>query len=234
MDNARLKVDVNGTEYEVDIGFIQSTRTKYSPSVAKFGIPAVPSQNTFVTDKGVSKTISQDYVRVAKSKDPANEGGADSTLWSNGYWIKFVKKYLVNRWQTGTDGCTYSFSTPLDYPDTTDTNVYIASFTHTLTVGAITGNIQVKVGSHRKPKAVAQHIIIYYINIENNKTNMLYVTDNTSTTLKAVPPSWVSSNMEFQGWGTSPSQTSGLLEVGSTLELSDRETELYAIWRVIS
>ena len=241
MDNARLKIrvkpDKENEDYEigfsVDIGYIQNTKVTISPDITKVGIAGGPSQNTFLMDRGVKKSISQGFIRVADNRNPLMDGLEDTTKWTNGYWLKFVKHYLVNRWQTDTDGCTLYFDAgELDYPPIEDTNVYISSFTHTYVPGAITGNIQTKVGSYRKPKAVAQHVIIYYINDDahpENSTNMVFMSDKEQVVLKSIPPQWVSdTGKTFNGWST----PDGTKDAGETLNIGDAEKEvnIYAVW----
>ena len=232
MDNSRLKITVDGIAYYVDLGYIQSTTNAYSPQITSQGIPSVPSQNTFVMDTGVVRVITQSYVRVPNSRDPNDEGNADTTKWPNGYWIKFVKRYIVNRWQSSTDGCVFSFDAgEMDYPEITDTNVYVDSFTHTYVPGAISGMVRMKVGSHKKPKAVAQHVIIYHINIEGNSTNMAFISNSSSTPAKAIPPTWIqTAGMQFKGWDTDPNKVEGTYSPGQDIPLSASELNLYAIW----
>lgn len=241
MDNARLKIKVKPDkdnedyeqEFSVDIGYIQNTKVSFSPEMTRVGIAGGPSQNTFIMDRGVKRTISQEFVRVIDDRSKENEGIEDTSKWSNGYWIKFIKRYLVNRWQTETDGCEFSFDAgTLDYPPIEDTNVYISSFTHTYVPNAISGNIQMKVGSYRKPKAVAQHVIIYYINDSNhpeNKTNMVFMSDKEQITLKTIPPQWVyDTGRRFGGWKTDD----GVKSAGDPLNIGDAEKEvnIYAVW----
>ena len=88
----------------VDIGQIQSLTFKYDVTKTDVGIPSQPSQNAFIMDSGVTRTHTFSFRRI-NPVNPVDDLKGDSTLWSNGFWVYVMKRYIVNRWQAETDGC---------------------------------------------------------------------------------------------------------------------------------
>ena len=191
----------------IDIGLIQSIENKYTITVTSAGIPSQPSQNAFVMDSGVQRTYSFDFRRISP-RNPNDDMDADSTEWSNGYWMYVMKKYLVNRWQAETDGCriTYISSDEEMYPSINLVNVYISSFTPEMIAGdnmTLKGSIDFIVGATNLSKDIAKHTITYDANYgpqavtrideaQADETNYVTITDLERVSLMEIPSTWVS------------------------------------------
>ena len=243
---------------EIDIGLIQSIAFTYNIQSTDAGIPSQPSQNAFVMDYGVSRSHTFKYRRV-NPQNPVDDITGDSTKWSNGFWVYVIKRYIVNRWQTETDGCKISYVVPQEdselYTSIPLTNVYVDSFSVEQTAGdvsSLNGSITFIVGATNLTKVVAKHTIIYDANYGSysasgidDPTNYVNVTNNDSTSAMSLPSSWRSRAVDTYSisvdddkfvWSTDavPNQSSTLYEPGDLINFDSDITgdmiTLYAIY----
>ena len=196
----------------MDIGQIQSISYSYNINNTSAGIPSQPAQNAFIMDHGVTRTHRFSYRRITPD-DPVDTLGAfdgsgnwvpaDSTKWSNGFWVFVMKRYIVNRWQAETDGCKISYIVPEEdshlYNSIPETNVYVNAFSVEETAGDIqtlNGNISFIVGATNLTKVVAKHTIVYDANYDayspnaNDPTNYVVVTNTDSASAITLPDIW--------------------------------------------
>lgn len=211
MNTFRIKFRYKGTDNQIhtkmiDIGLIQSIEYSYSIKNTKAGIPSQPSQNAFIMDYGVTRSHSFKFRRVNPQviDDTLDSNDDDACLkWSNGFWEYIMKKYIVNRWQTETDGCKIQYLVPNEdkelYTSIPETNVYITSFSseqESGDVSTLSGTIKFMVGATNLVKVVAKHTIIYDANYDSydsgtdDPTNYVNVTNNDSASAMSLPSSW--------------------------------------------
>lgn len=215
-----------------DIGLIQDITTTISPSTTSVGMPSQPSQNSFVFDYGVLKSYTFSFRRVSPA-NPVDEMGnmvggvwqpADSTKWSNGFWIYVMKHYIVNRWQTETDGCKIQYISPDEscYPTIQPINTYVRSFSAKQSSGdtqTLTGTISFRIGGTSEVKEVAKHVIVYDANykayagvsgvsdeVNDDISNFVNVTNSDYTNTMDVAGTWLSN-----------AQTYGIYQPGDNL-----------------
>lgn len=198
-----------------DIGLITSLDNSYNVTKTNIGIPTQPSQNAFAMDSGVTRTYRFSFKRVCPDNDPSTDDvlDGDSTRWSNGFWIYVMKRFIVNRWQTETDGCKIRYEGTIArvdgdgtkhymYPPIDPTNAYVSEFRPSQTAGdnmTITGTIAFTVGATNTSKTVAKHTIIYDANYKSysvsasdDETNYVMVTDLAIANAIAIPTNWKS------------------------------------------
>ena len=250
----------------VDIGLIQSISFRYDIKSTGEGIPSQPAQNAFLMDHGVICTHNFSFRRITP-KNPVDtlgsfSGGnwvpADSTKWSNGFWSYVVKKYVVNRWQSETDGCKISYVVPEEdsqlYTSIPETNVYVNSFSAEQSAGDITtlnGKINFTVGATNLSKVVAKHTIIYDANYDayspgaNDPTNYVTVSNYDNTSAITLPTTWRDRAVDVYNitvvdnnfrWCTDPvpNASSKIYEEGDNVQLDENKKgdiiTLYAIY----
>ena len=248
-----FKFNYNGqiVEKNIDIGLIQSIKPFYEVTTTTAGIPSQPSQNTFIFDMGVKKTFTFSFLRI--QPPVVNDSlDADSTQWSNGFWIYIMKRYVVNRWQAETDGCKIVYTVPEEnqdyYPPIPVTNVYVSEFTPKQTAGdtmTISGGISFVVGATNISKIVAKHTIIYDANFKayspssQDDTNYVTVTNDDSTNAVDLPAIWQSRAYSIYGitmgtfrWATDPIPNQDTVFYEQKEYISDlpETLELYAIY----
>lgn len=216
----------------IDIGLIQEISNVFNISKSSAGIPTQPSQNSFAMDYGVTRTYKFSFRRISpRDNNPSIDDvlDGDSTRWSNGFWIYVMKRFIVNRWQTETDGCKIRFDSvgadgrPQEYlyPSIKPTNVYVSGFTPSQTMGdnmTISGSISFTVGATNLSKNSAKHTIIYDANYKaytplavEDDTNYVMVTNLALANAISLPPNWQSRASSVYGiqdvkfrWCTQP------------------------------
>ena len=238
----------------IDIGLIQSINNTYGISNTTVGIPSQPSQNAFAMDSGVQRTYKFNFRRVAP-QNPVDDLNEPCTSWSNGFWVYVMKKYIVNRWQSETDGCKISYTSDDEqmYPSIDLVNVYVSTFTPEMTAGdnmTLKGDISFIVGATNLSKNVAKHIITYdanYTYYDSNAvddTNYVTITDDDRMIPISIPTSWVARAENVYGlptvsdskkrWCTmsDPSSTGAeLYKEDDTIDLREiGDLTLYAIY----
>lgn len=200
----------------VDIGLISDITNVFGISKSSAGIPTQPSQNAFVMDYGVTRTYKFSFRRISPHNNPEVDDDLtkDSTRWSNGFWVYVMKRFIVNRWQSETDGCKIRFDSvdsdnnPQEYlyPSIKPTNVYVSGFNPSQTMGdntTLTGTLSFTVGATNISKTVAKHTIIYDANYGTqakqkqsqavgDDTNYVMVTNQPVANAIGLPPNWQS------------------------------------------
>lgn len=246
--------------HDIDIGLIQSISPVYNITLNKAGIASQPSQNAFAMDSGVKRNYSFSFRRVnlkdsSQFVDELNPNDPDASLkWSNGFWMYVMKKYVVNRWQTETDGCKIRYDVDSDvidyYPAIPSTNVYVSEFRPEQDVGdvmTIGGTISFTVGATNIAKNIAKHTIVYSANFETlvpssqDDTNYVTMTNNDGINAMKLPTSWRARAQEYQltmgvfKWCTDPvpTQSSKVYDetgTGSFIDDLPETLNLYAIY----
>lgn len=197
--------DSNGNPLVLDMGAIQSISDSFIPQIATFqGIPSQPSENAFIMDTGVKREISITFIRVSPVT-PINALYGDSALWSNGYWLHNLGRYVVNRWQAETDGIKVSYtqgeSGKDNFPDIPLTNCYVKTWSVRYTKGsiqALVGSVTFIVGSTKMSHAISP-TVVYQANYSEmvgssvvNTTNLVKSYESTDGVgVIRYPADWV-------------------------------------------
>lgn len=197
--------DSQGNPLEIDMGAIQSISDNFIPQIATFqGIPSQPSENAFIMDTGVRREISITFIRSSPVTS-VNALYGDSALWSNGYWLTNVERYVVNRWQAETDGIKVSYtqgeSGKDNFPDIPLTNCYVKSWSIRYTKGiiqALVGSVTFIVGSTKMSHAISP-TVVYHANYSElvgstvaNTTNLVKSYDSTDgVAVLRYPADWI-------------------------------------------
>ena len=195
---------------DIDVGLIQKLSTAITPSTTTNGIPTQPSQNAFAFDYGVTKSYTFSFRRITP-KNPIDNFLSDSTQWSNGFWVYVMKHYVVNRWQTETDGIKIRYISPsaVYYPNIDSINAFVNSFSANTSAGdnqSISGSIKFKIGGSAQVKDVAKHVVIYdsnyasYVNTKEARedvSNIVNVTNKDYIGASPVIPTWLEHAKEY-------------------------------------
>lgn len=245
------------TDKELDIGKIQGITNSYNIRANHQGIPSQPSQNAFIMDYGVTRGYNFSVVRIS-SDDSVNNITEESTKWCNGFWLAIMKRCVVNRWQTMTDGVkiTYISDDDKQYPTLSPTNAYVESFTMEQKPGrtnVLEGRMGFRIGSsteiggNDKRKA-----ILYDANLESygDESNYVRAVDGNEMNVIEPPNVWIANatayglydgvtitdaeKKQWFRWSTSPTslepvETYGY-KYGDFIELNDKVTTLYATY----
>ena len=159
-----------------------------------------------------------------------------------------MKRFLVNKWQMETDGCKiYYLKDNEDYPEIQPVNCYVSDFKVNQNVGdvqTLTGNITFTIGATNILKESKAHTVIFDANysstgvtgVEDDNTNMVRVTDESLMARPSLPQSWMSRAITLTDWDNVSDSywaydKQGQSSVGTTINLTEEEITIYAIWR---
>jgi hypothetical protein len=242
---------------EIDIGKIQGITNSYSIKSTYQGIPSQPSQNAFIMDYGVSRGYNFSYIRISPN-EPDDDITQDCTKWSNGFWVYVLKRYVVNRWQTQTDGVKITFISDdkTQYPDLVPTNSYIETFTVEQSPGrtnVLEGRIGFRIGSSTEIGGNDNRkAILYDGNLEayGDESNYVRAVDGNSMNVIEPPEIWIQSATDYGvysgtsltpqqkksyfRWSTSPDELTPVethgYKYGDFIELTEKVINLYATY----
>lgn len=253
-----FKYVLNGQikEQYLDIGLIQEITNSYEIKTMTQGIPSQPSQNAFAMDYGTSRSYTFSYLRVCPDAPVDDITDAEGSLrWSNGFWAYVIKRYVVNRWQTQTDGIRiiYTSADESQYPTLPQTNAYVSAFTVEEKAGntrTLSGKITFAIGSNSDLENANRKALVYEANYDTyshpgDDTNYVRATVYGSIDVMGVPTSWIAQannygiypigmnetlKYQYFRWSLSPTELVpefGYKE-GDLIYLEDTVTTLYA------
>lgn len=112
-DHGKLRLSYTGSSYEFSFGTVSGISDSFMKSASTTPIPSMKASSAFTIESKTAKTITISFTR--KQPDNAISTGSDTTRWTNGHWVKTIKK-AIDRWQCKTDGFHLSYIPSDDNP----------------------------------------------------------------------------------------------------------------------